>query len=536
MLSPRISRGSLVKRFGTIAFGLLAVLAGQPVMSASIEVRADTDNDFRFIFVEGDFEYGDEKNFIKQVLDVQDGVVVFGSNGGNLFAARKIGEAIRLKGLKTLVPDDVRCASACAIAWLAGTPRFMGLRARVGFHAAYRTEGDRPEVSPPGNALVGAYLNRLGLPDRAVSYITSAPPQGMTWLSFSDAEKVGIEVKPFELALNESSSPPQSKTQDPPPTPPAPTIAGSRKMEMPTVENSQPRGPKVAIIVPPIAAPQSEVRAPQPPQLEPQRLDLADLDAASQVQRRLQERGYFVGLVDGVWGPKSRIALRDFKATNGLGADDGWNLRVQFALFDDGYRAAPAAYVPPDPATTTNGLFQPFPPPPDVRLHPLNRADALRIQSQLLELGYYRKAGDGVWGLASRSALRDFKAANGLPADDIWDSSVEALIQNGRSLHAAETPFGEWAIVGTSCIDPNSLQRLTISAKDISARQMICRLQYGLVRSGDKWFGSASCLRDQQEISVRVSLEMAQGRLVDHSTGASTPSPEPRPPVFERCR
>jgi hypothetical protein len=237
-----------------------------------------------------------------------------------------------------------------------------------------------------------------------------------------------------------------------------------------------------------------------------------------------------------VWGPKSRIALRDFKAANRLAADDGWDLRVQLALFDDSNRVAPVGYVPPDPLTTTDGLFRRFSPPAGTRLHPLNRADALKIQSQLLELGYYRNPGDGVWGLASRNALRDFKAANGLTVDDIWDSSVETLIKDGRSLHATETPFGEWAVAGTSCIDPNSRQRLTISAKEITGKQLDCRLEDNLARSGDTWFGTASCLRDKEVVALRISAVLAQRQLVDHSTLVSTPRPRTPPPVFDRCR
>jgi hypothetical protein len=64
------------------------------------------------------------------------------------------------------------CASACALAWLAGVKRFMGPKARVGFHAAFN-KSSRQETGM-GNALVGAYLTKLGLPLKAVIYITKA--------------------------------------------------------------------------------------------------------------------------------------------------------------------------------------------------------------------------------------------------------------------------------------------------------------------------------------------------------------------------
>ena len=103
-----------------------------PALSAAIEVQTPSSSDFSVITIEGDLELGDEQKFINNVLKVRDGVVVLGSDGGNLFAGIEIGKAIRLKGLKTFVPDGAHCASACAIAWLAGAPRFMGPRASDG--------------------------------------------------------------------------------------------------------------------------------------------------------------------------------------------------------------------------------------------------------------------------------------------------------------------------------------------------------------------------------------------------------------------
>jgi hypothetical protein len=46
--------------------------------------------------------------------------------------------------------------------------------------------------------LLGSYLTQIGLSENAVVYITQAAPTEMTWLSLRDAEKIGIEVSPFE--------------------------------------------------------------------------------------------------------------------------------------------------------------------------------------------------------------------------------------------------------------------------------------------------------------------------------------------------
>jgi hypothetical protein len=68
----------------------------------------------------------------------------------------------------------------------------MAVNAQIGFHAAYNSNSGRE--TGVGNALVGAYLNKIGLPYEAVIYITQAAPDSMTWLSVSEALKRGIDV------------------------------------------------------------------------------------------------------------------------------------------------------------------------------------------------------------------------------------------------------------------------------------------------------------------------------------------------------
>lgn len=156
------------------------------------------------IVVVGQLSLGDEKQFINAALNSENAIVVFQSPGGNLFAGIEIGKAVRLKGFSTIVPDGVQCASACALAWLGGRARFLSGTARVGFHAAYINAEGQAAVSSAGNALVGAYLNQLGLPTSAIVYITGTPPDGMQWLNFADARRYGIDVRPFNVTARQT--------------------------------------------------------------------------------------------------------------------------------------------------------------------------------------------------------------------------------------------------------------------------------------------------------------------------------------------
>ena len=72
---------------------------------------------------------------------------------------------------------------------LGGVERFIGTSGKISFHAAYDSAADESGVGT-----VDAYLSKIGLPYEAVSYITQATSNEMTWLNMSDAAQRGIKV------------------------------------------------------------------------------------------------------------------------------------------------------------------------------------------------------------------------------------------------------------------------------------------------------------------------------------------------------
>ncbi len=177
-------------------------------------VSENIDNKPAIIVVDGEFKVGDEKAFTRLVLQMDNAVIVFASPGGDLGAGINIGKAIRLKQFSTLVMRNDACASACALAWHGGAKRLMQPGSQVGFHAAYKNQNGLLSESGVGNALVGSYLNQLGLPDRAVAYITSPAPESIQWLSFNDALQIGIDVAKFEPDKSESEKIPQTVSRN----------------------------------------------------------------------------------------------------------------------------------------------------------------------------------------------------------------------------------------------------------------------------------------------------------------------------------
>ena len=164
-------------------------------------------------------------------------------------------------------------------------------------------------------------------------------------------------------------------------------------------------------------------------------LALLRADVAVRVQRRLNDLGFTIAPVDGTWGPASRGALRRFKKANGLLGNDAFDGETVTRLFST---SAVTAADGGELGDETAAIETPYPPPPAAGLNPLNRADGQRIQQRLTELGYYTGRGDGAWGAASRAALRSFKAASGLPADEEWNAMAEAVLFDEQAVRAGE--------------------------------------------------------------------------------------------------
>ncbi len=197
---------AILIRFVSLVFSLalITITAQSAVISI---ISPETSDHAAIVLVEGDFVLGDDKYFTKIALQLDHAIIVFSSDGGNLSAGLGIGKAIRLRQYDSFVMKNSTCASACAIAWLGGIHRYMQDNARIGFHAAYSDNNGELQESGIANALIGSYLNQLGLPENAIGYITHAAPQSMQRLDVSEARANGIDV---QAAQNEQVGQPNT--------------------------------------------------------------------------------------------------------------------------------------------------------------------------------------------------------------------------------------------------------------------------------------------------------------------------------------
>lgn len=186
-----------------------AIAVCQAASAAEISLHQHPDpKQVPWIIVRGPFVRGDSAEFERRITGQKRGLVVLSSPGGSVAEALKIGAAVRTQGLATMVVDE--CASACGLIWLSGVRRYYNEGARIGFHAAYIMQDGKPFETGMGNAEIGSFLTHLGLNIDAIRFITSAPPNGMRWLSREDARRLNIAV-----IEGQSTVDPSGKTHQP---------------------------------------------------------------------------------------------------------------------------------------------------------------------------------------------------------------------------------------------------------------------------------------------------------------------------------
>jgi hypothetical protein len=192
---------------------VLLTLSGTHVDAADIFVQRDTQNGISLVGIDGVIEASDDRKFSNKVFELDKAVVVLNSPGGSALAGIEIGKTIRLKGFATIVPEKGLCASACALIWLGGMPRLISDNANLGFHATYIEKDGKLLESGVGNALVGRYLTLLNLPERAVIFVTNAPPTGMNWFNRLNQSHSAIEAT--FVNIQKENAPTARKALDP---------------------------------------------------------------------------------------------------------------------------------------------------------------------------------------------------------------------------------------------------------------------------------------------------------------------------------
>jgi peptidoglycan hydrolase-like protein with peptidoglycan-binding domain len=246
-------------------------------------------------------------------------------------------------------------------------------------------------------------------------------------------------------------------------------------------------------------------------------LDLLRIEDATKVQRRLADLRFFAGNPDGIWSRRSRRALCEFKAKNGLTRDDAWDgpteaqLLGQDAMKNDVIDVKSGQVNVPDCKETS------YPSAAGTAMNQLNPNVAIWLQSRLADHGFdVGGKADGIWGNLSRKAFREFKMRNGLAEDQMVDAETE------RSL-TAESFIGAWANNDADC----RLAPIQITWRDAKSKLAICNFK-SIRREDSGWRIQAECTAGKGTTLNNIRIAVSNRRLTWSVEGSTTQT-------FERC-
>lgn len=144
----------------------------------------------REIEIAGPIKYGIARE-LKLLLEANPAVaqIRLESPGGRMAEANNIARLIADRRLVTIV--ESHCASACGIAFAAGSERWISASAKVGFHQPRLGTRPIPDARTPGRE----YFVRNGVPDEFIKAAFSHPHESMWYPSTGDLVKNNIVTR-----------------------------------------------------------------------------------------------------------------------------------------------------------------------------------------------------------------------------------------------------------------------------------------------------------------------------------------------------
>ena len=121
---------------------------------------------------------------VKKMLDASPAIRVIHLNsvGGDMSEGVQLGRLIRLRHLITYT--STTCASACTVAFLAGSERYLGENGWLGFHSAAKKWGG--DSFAAGNVAFRKIYQELGLPDSMIDKALATAPRDVWYPSHEE--------------------------------------------------------------------------------------------------------------------------------------------------------------------------------------------------------------------------------------------------------------------------------------------------------------------------------------------------------------
>jgi len=147
---------------------------------------------------------------------------------------------------------------------------------------------------------------------------------------------------------------------------------------------------------------------------------------------------------------------------------------------------------------------------------------AKRVQQRLKDLGFLFEAADGVWGLRSRRALQDFRAANGLGDGDTFDEATQERLL-AADANVADTSavgfIGKWGADSAEC--RKSPLKIT-ARRAANAFSTTCDFHSTQRQSSNLWRLQAVCSNNSERWNANVQFTLSGSKLTWSSERGTT--------------
>ncbi len=115
------------------------------------------------------------------------------SPGGSIDEGAKLADVIRFAKIATVVMNGTSCASACFIAFAAGSEKYASYSAGVGVHGA-SVNGQETEGSRAATIAMAKIVKELGVPPAIIGQMVVTPPNQIVWLQPTDLQSMGVTM------------------------------------------------------------------------------------------------------------------------------------------------------------------------------------------------------------------------------------------------------------------------------------------------------------------------------------------------------
>ncbi|BCG04218.1 hypothetical protein PPGU19_087860 (plasmid) [Paraburkholderia sp. PGU19] len=186
---PKDTRAQRSARWLFSCVCLTAILFPGMAPAMDFKIYAQPQVQRKIVIAEGRIQDGDAEKFkaFARMADRDDEglvVLVLSSPGGNVEAAFRVVDAMDKVRVYTVVPDNAKCASACAsILFASGERRSIVGTGMLGFHSCYQRHGRSYVEDSLCNEIIAANAMQRGISQLAINrFVKRYGAQNMAWV------------------------------------------------------------------------------------------------------------------------------------------------------------------------------------------------------------------------------------------------------------------------------------------------------------------------------------------------------------------